>query len=54
MKGREHLGDIGLDGKFILKWSVKISCEDVGWIHLYQDTDQWWAPLNVVMNFQVL
>jgi hypothetical protein len=27
--------------------------EDVDWIHLAQDRDQWWALVNTVMNLQV-
>jgi hypothetical protein len=27
--------------------------EGVDWIHLAQDTDQWQAVVNTVMNFQV-
>jgi hypothetical protein len=27
LKGREHLGDIGIDGKLILKWSVSCVVE---------------------------
>jgi hypothetical protein len=25
----------------------------MGWIHLAQDTDQWWALVNTVMNIRV-
>jgi hypothetical protein len=27
--------------------------ENVDWIHLAQDRDQWWAVVNMVMKFQV-
>jgi hypothetical protein len=27
--------------------------EDVNWIYLAQDRDQWWALVNMVMNLQV-
>jgi hypothetical protein len=27
--------------------------EDVDWMHLALDRDQWWALLNTVMNLQV-
>jgi len=26
----------------------------VDWIHLAQDRNQWWAPVNVVTNVQVV
>jgi len=29
----------------------EIGWEDVDWIHLIQDRDQWQAPVNTVMNF---
>jgi hypothetical protein len=28
-----------------------IGREDVDWIHLAQDRDQWWAVVNTVTNF---
>jgi len=28
-------------------------CDDVGWIHLAQVRDQWWALINMLMNFRV-
>lgn len=31
---------------------VLIAYQDVGWIHLAQDTVQWWALLNTVMNLR--
>jgi hypothetical protein len=30
----------------------EIGCENVEWNQLNHGTDQWWAPLNTVMNFQ--
>jgi len=31
----------------------EIEWEGVDWIHLVQNRDQWWAPVNIVMNFRV-
>jgi hypothetical protein len=31
----------------------KIGCEDVNWIHLAQDRDEWWVLVNTVMNLRV-
>jgi hypothetical protein len=31
----------------------EIGCEGVGWIHLAQDEDQWWAVVNTVMHHRV-
>ena len=27
--------------------------EAVEWIHVAQDVDKWWAPVNTLMNHQV-
>jgi hypothetical protein len=32
----------------------EIGWEDVDWIQLAQDRDQWWALVNTVMNLRVL
>jgi hypothetical protein len=32
---------------------TEIGWEGVGWIHLAQYRDQWWALVNMVMNLQV-
>jgi hypothetical protein len=32
----------------------KMRCESVDWIHLAQDSDQWRALVNMVMNLRVL
>jgi hypothetical protein len=29
---------------------MEIGWEGVDWIHLTQDTDQWWAVVNMVIN----
>jgi hypothetical protein len=37
-------------------WTVdlwEICLEGVDWIHLFQDKDQWWAPVNTIMNLRV-
>jgi hypothetical protein len=31
----------------------EIWCEGVDWIHLTQDTDQWRALVNTVMNLEI-
>jgi hypothetical protein len=31
----------------------EIGREDVYWIHLAQDRDQWWAVVNMVMKLRV-
>jgi hypothetical protein len=53
LKGSDHLGDLGINGKIILNWISKIKCDDVDWIHVAQDRVQWQAFVNTVMNIQV-
>jgi len=31
----------------------QIGWEDMNWIHLAEDRDQWWALRNMIMNLQV-
>jgi hypothetical protein len=42
------LEDLGVDGKTILKWiSFKeVGLEDVDWVHLPQDREQWKVLVN--------
>jgi hypothetical protein len=32
----------------------EIECDGMDWIELTQDSDQWWALVNTVMNLRVL
>jgi len=32
---------------------TELGCEDVNWIHLAQDRDQWQGVMNAVMNLQI-
>jgi hypothetical protein len=48
----DHLGDPGVDGAIILKWSFK-TWDGMDWIELAQDRDRWQALLNAVMNLRV-
>jgi hypothetical protein len=39
--------------------NIKMDVRETGWggndwIQLAQDRNQWWAPVNTVMNFQIL
>jgi hypothetical protein len=47
LKGRHHFEDLHRDRRIISGW------KGVGWIHLFQDRDQWRALVNSVMNLQV-
>jgi hypothetical protein len=43
LKNLDHLKDLGVDGKIILKYIHK----DVDWIHLLQDKNQWHAVVTL-------
>jgi hypothetical protein len=53
LKEGDHLRDLGVDGRIILKEMAKVACDDMEWIYLPPDWDQWWALLNTVMNLWV-
>jgi hypothetical protein len=47
-------------GRSILRWDdniridlMKIRWEGIALVHLAQERDQWWAPVNIVMNLKV-
>jgi len=51
---RDHLEDLGVDGRIILSWIIQeVGCEGTEWIHLAQDRDRWRALINAVMNHQL-
>jgi hypothetical protein len=40
-KDRDHLEDLGIDGRIILKWILKKADWGIDWIHRAQDRDKW-------------
>ena len=54
LREREHLGDLGIDGRLMLRWiSRKWDVGGMDWIELAQDRDRWRALVNAVMNLRV-
>ena len=50
LKERDHLEDIGVDVRIILKWIFKNQAGGVEWIDLAQDRDKWRALVKMVMD----
>ena len=50
----DHLEDLDVDGRLILKWIFKQwgGMGGMGWIHLAQDRDRWQALVNAVTNLR--
>jgi len=51
-EGRNHLDDLVIGGRIILKWIFRNWDEGMDWIDLAQDMDRWQALVNAVMNFR--
>jgi hypothetical protein len=47
---RDNFGDLGAEGRIILKWISREICDDVDWINLAEDTEMWRVLVNMVMN----
>jgi len=48
----DHLEDLVIGGRIILKWIFRKWEEGMDWIDLAQDMDRWQALVNAVMNFR--
>jgi hypothetical protein len=50
VRERDHLEDVGVDGRITLKWIFMKWDGGVDWIYVAHDRDTWRAILNAVMN----
>jgi hypothetical protein len=50
-EGKNHFGDLGVDGIIILKWISK-KWEGMNVIDLAQNTNRWETLVTSVMNFR--
>jgi hypothetical protein len=54
LKERGHWEDLDVDWRIILKWKLKvIASENVDWLHLALDGENWQASVNAVINLRV-
>jgi hypothetical protein len=51
--GRNHLEDLGLDGRVLLKWIFKHWNVSIDWIDLAQDRNRWRSVVKVAMNLRI-
>jgi hypothetical protein len=52
-EGKNHLEDLGVEGRLILKHLQELGLGGVDWIDLAPDRNRWWAVVNAVMNLRV-
>jgi hypothetical protein len=53
LKEKDHLEDLGVNGKTILKWILVKLGGNVDWMHFAQDRDSSRFVVNTVMNLRV-
>jgi len=53
LRERDHLEDLGVDGRIILKLIFKNGLGGMDWIDLAQERDRWRAVLKAVMHLWV-
>jgi hypothetical protein len=50
LKGKDHMGDLGTEGRIVMMNSKERRCRGVGWVQLAQIRIWWHAVMNSVMN----
>jgi len=53
LRKRDNCEYIGVDGRIILKYTLKAGLDGVDWTDLAQVRDRWRALVRAVMNFRV-
>jgi len=53
LREREHLGDLGVSGSVILRWTFRKWDGDKNRIDMAQDRNSWRALLNAVMKVRI-
>jgi hypothetical protein len=54
LKRRVHSEDLGIEGRIILKWTLRVGVEGEDWSYLAQDVDRWLAFVNTEDLFRSL
>jgi hypothetical protein len=49
----DHLEDLDIDGKIILKWILEKQIWNVDWIHFTHNRDWWQDLVNAVTNLPI-
>jgi len=52
-EGKSYSEDLGVDGRIISDWILRISLRGFGVDSSGQDSDQWRDLVNLVMNFRI-
>jgi len=54
LKGRDHVEDLGRRWEGNIRIDIKeVFLEDVNWMHLTENKDQWWSHKNKVQSIRV-
>jgi hypothetical protein len=53
LREKDHLEDLGVDGRIILRWIYRKFVGGIDWIELVQDREGWRELVNTIMNFRV-
>jgi len=51
VRERDHLEELSIDERIILKWIFKLQDGRVEWMDLAQDRNKWRALVNTMMSF---
>jgi len=53
LRERDHMGETGVDGRIILRWTQEMGFGGLDWMELAQDRDRWRALVNAVIKLRV-
>jgi hypothetical protein len=53
LRERDHLEDLGIDRRIILKLSSRSGKWGMDWIDVVRDRERWWALVNAVMKLRI-